>query len=258
MAATSERSSVRFETWIIISVLVIITALSWLYLFDMAAEMSAGGMKMPMEIPVWTPRYFLLMFVMWSVMMAGMMTPIVSPTVLIYAAVARKAARQNSPVAPTLIFVFGYLFIWTVFSLGATIAQFALDQAALLSPMMVSTSSWLGASLLIAAGVYQFLPIKKKCLSRCRSPVDFIARNWQKGHFGAFGMGIKHGVFCLGCCWVLMLLLFVGGVMNLLWIALIAAFVLVEKLLPGGDTGGRIVGVLMIVSGIIFVLYAGT
>ena len=236
------------DLWVVVAALVVITGLSWLYLINMAAGMA----MMPMGIPVWTPGYFLMMFVMWAVMMAGMMVPSVSPTVLIYAAVARKAEKDNSPVAPTIVFVSGYLFVWALFSLAATIAQFGLDNAALLSPMMVSTSPLLGAVLLIAAGLYQFFPFKASCLRRCRSPVDFIARNWKRGYFGAFSMGIKHGLFCLGCCWVLMLLLFVGGVMNLVWIALITGFVLLEKVLPLGDLGGRVVGIVMIVAGILF------
>ena len=205
-----------------------------------------------MQMREWDSQYFLMMFLMWSIMMVGMMLPSVTPTVLIYAAVARKAEKQSTPVAPTAVFVTGYFVIWTIFSLLATVAQWGLDRAALLSPMMVSSSVWLGALLLILAGVYQLLPIKDRCLSQCRSPFEFISKGWQKGFFGAFRMGIAHGLFCLGCCWVLMLLLFVGGVMNLLWIAIITVFVLLEKVLPMGDYGGRIMGVIMIAVGIAF------
>jgi predicted metal-binding membrane protein len=194
------------------------------------------------------------MFLMWAIMMVGMMLPSVAPTVLIYAAIARKAATGNTPVAPTGAFISGYVVIWIVFSLFATTAQWALDQAALLSPMMVSNSVGLGAVLIVTAGIYQWLPIKDKCLQQCRSPVDFITSHWQKGMTGAFRMGLSHGMFCLGCCWVLMSLLFVGGVMNLLWIAAITLFVLLEKILPLGDAGGRVMGLIMIATGAIIAL----
>ena len=229
-----------------------ITLLSWLYLYSMASSMS-----MPMGAMQIQPRsahYFLMMFLMWAIMMVGMMLPSVAPTVLIYAAIARKAATGNTPVAPTGAFISGYVVIWIVFSLFATTAQWALDQAALLSPMMVSNSVGLGAVLIVTAGIYQWLPIKDKCLQQCRSPVDFITSHWQKGMTGAFRMGLSHGMFCLGCCWVLMSLLFVGGVMNLLWIAAITLFVLLEKILPLGDAGGRVMGLIMIATGAIIAL----
>ncbi|MFQ5443833.1 MAG: DUF2182 domain-containing protein [Nitrospinales bacterium] len=202
-----------------------------------------------MQIQPWDAQYFLMMFLMWAVMMVGMMLPSVTPTVLIYAAVARKSAKEGHPAAPTGAFISGYIAMWILFSLFAALAQWGLDEAALLSPMMVSKSAGLGAGLLIAAGIYQWLPIKDQCLHQCRSPVEFISTHWRNGVMGAFRMGVSHGAFCLGCCWVLMALLFVGGVMNLLWIAAITLFVLLEKVLPLGDTGGRVVGLLMIVTG---------
>ena len=166
--------------------------------------------------------------------MTGMMLPSATPATLVYTAVARKAAREGTPVAPVAAFVTGYLFMWTLFSLGATLAQWGLERAALLSPMLVSTSPVLGASLLIAAGVYQLTPWKEACLEHCQSPVQFISQHWRSGGWGAFRMGLEHGAFCLGCCWVLMGLLFFGGVMNLVWIAGITLFVLLEKVLPFG------------------------
>lgn len=226
-----------------------ITLLSWIYLVKMAADMSMPEGMSPMQIPIWDFGYFWMMFLMWAVMMVGMMLPSVTPMVLIYAGVARKSAAQGMPVAPTGAFVSGYIAIWLIFSLFATLAQWGLDQATLLSPMMVSNSVSLGAALLIAAGIYQWLPIKDKCLHHCRSPVHFITTHWRPGSIGAFKMGLSHGAFCLGCCWVLMTLLFVGGVMNLLWIAAIALFVLLEKVLPFGDVSGRVMGLLMITAG---------
>ncbi len=221
--------------------------LAWLYLVSLAGDMS-GSMD-AMQIRPWDAKYFLMMFLMWAVMMVGMMLPSVTPTVLIFASVARKASAQGTPIAPTGAFVSGYAAMWIVFSLFLALAQWGLDEAALLSPMMVSNSVGLGAALLIAAGVYQWLPIKDKCLQQCRSPVEFISSHWRPGKLGAFRMGVSHGLFCLGCCWVLMGMLFVGGVMNLLWIAAITLFVLLEKILPVGAVGGRLMGLVMIVSG---------
>ena len=226
-----------------------ITLLSWLYLVKMAAGMSMSEGMPAIRMPAWDAVYFWMMFLMWAVMMIGMMLPSVTPMVLIYAGVARKSAGHGMPVAPIGAFVFGYIAMWLGFSMFATLAQWGLDQAALLSPMMVSNSVGLGAALLIAAGIYQWLPIKDKCLRHCRSPVHFIATHWRPGSIGAFKMGLSHGAFCLGCCWVLMSLLFVGGVMNLFWIAAIALFVLLEKVLPLGDVSGRVMGLLMVVAG---------
>lgn len=234
-----------------------VTLLAWLYLFSLATDMSAsmsGGLA-AMRIQSWDAQYFLMMFLMWAVMMVGMMLPSVTPAVLIYAAVARKAAKQGQPAGPTGAFISGYFCMWVTFSLFAAMAQWGLDRAALLSPMMVSRSPALGAGLLIAAGIYQWLPIKERCLRHCRSPVHFISTHWRDGVPGAFRMGVSHGAYCLGCCWVLMTLLFVGGVMNLLWIAAITLFVLLEKVLPLGDVGGRIMGLLMILTGGLFAFH---
>lgn len=230
-----------------------IAMLSWLYLIKTSVEMSEG---MPaMQIPAWDAVYFWMMFLMWAVMMIGMMLPSAIPMVLIYAGVARKSARQGIPVAPIGAFISGYIAMWLGFSLFATLAQWGLDRAALLSPMMVSNSVRLGAALLVATGIYQWLPIKDTCLQHCRSPVHFIATHWRPGSMGAFKMGISHGAFCLGCCWVLMSLLFVGGVMNLLWIAAISLFVLLEKVMPFGDVSGRVMGLLMVASGGLIAFY---
>jgi len=197
----------------------------------------------------WTATEFGLRLAMWAVMMVAMMVPTAAPMTLMYAAVARKAAAQHNPLAPTFVFVTGYIAMWTIFSLVATIAQHGLDQAALLSPMMVSRSAVFGAALLIAAGVYQLTPLKNACLRNCRAPAHFLSRYWRTGNLGAFRMGLRLGAYCVGCCWILMGLLFVGGVMNLLWIAAIAIFVLLEKTIPFGDVSGRFAGAAMILVG---------
>jgi predicted metal-binding membrane protein len=239
-----------------------ITVAAWVYVVVTAYRMDTGSASMtdqsmaPMMdaitgVQPWTATEFGLRLAMWAVMMVAMMVPTAAPMTLMYAAVARKSAAQHTPLAPTFVFVTGYIAMWTIFSLVATIAQHALDQAALLSPMMVSTSKRLGAALLIAAGVYQFTPLKNACLRNCRAPAHFLSRYWRVGRFGAFRMGLRLGAYCVGCCWILMGLLFVGGVMNLLWIAAIAAFVLLEKTLPFGDVSGKIAGVAMILVGVL-------
>lgn len=225
-----------------------VTALSWLYLIDMARDMGSVPMAM-MRMQAWTPQHFGMMLAMWVIMMAGMMLPSATPATLVYAAVARKARREGAPVAPVAAFVAGYLIMWALFSLAATLAQWGLDRAALLSPMLVSTSPVLGGALLVAAGGYQLTPFKDACLEHCRSPAHFIAGHWRPGTLGALRLGAEHGAWCLGCCWVLMGLLFVGGVMNLFWIAAITLFVLVEKIVPWGAGGGRFAGWGMIAAG---------
>ena len=231
-----------------------VTLLAWTYLLFEATGM--GDMSMPsmadmVRVQAWTPTDFLMMFLMWAVMMVGMMVPTAIPMTLVYAAVARKAAAEDSPLPPTALFVAGYIAMWTLFRVGATLAQWGLEQATLLSPMMVSTSPALGAGLLIAAGMYQLTPFKDSCLRHCRTPAHFLSRYWRQGMSGALRMGFEHGAYCLGCCWILMGLLFFGGVMNLLWIAAIAAFVLLEKVIPFGAQGGRVAGVAMILIGLL-------
>jgi predicted metal-binding membrane protein len=221
-----------------------VTALAWAWLL----AMPAGGEMMSMH--AWSALDFWLMFLMWAVMMVGMMLPSAAPMLLVYAAVVRKAQRQGAVLAPTALFATGYLLAWTLFSVGATLVQWALERAALLSPMMVSTSPLLGGVLLVGAGVYQLTPWKDACLQHCREPARFMAEHWRPGAVGALRMGMEHGLFCLGCCWVLMGLLFFGGVMNLLWIAAIALFVLLEKVLPGGPHAGRIGGGALVALGL--------
>jgi predicted metal-binding membrane protein len=197
----------------------------------------------------WTTTELGLRLGMWAAMMVAMMTPTAAPMTLVYAAVARKASRQASPVPPAFVFVAGYVVVWALFSVAATAAQKGLEHLALLSSTMASKSSLLGSVLLIGAGLYQLTPIKHACLKHCRAPAHFISQHWRSGPFGAFRMGSRLGTYCLGCCWMLMALLFVGGVMNLIWIATIAAFVLLEKIVPFGEAAGRVVGVTMILIG---------
>lgn len=220
------------DRYVVLIALAVIAILAWWYLIDMARGMDAmAGSEGMMQIQPWGPRYFTMMFVMWAVMMVGMMVPSAAPMILLYATVVRRQEKM-APYVSTCAFVAGYLLVWTGFSLVATVLQWLLSEASLLSPMMVSTSPVLGAGLLIAAGVYQLTPWKNACLSHCRSPLEFVMRHWRKGRAGALRMGTEHGIFCLGCCWLLMGILFFGGVMNILWIAAITIFVLLEKVIP--------------------------
>jgi predicted metal-binding membrane protein len=180
----------------------------------------------------WPPAHALAVYLMWFIMMIGMMLPSASPMILLFAAIARKRQAQPRSEFRTSAFVAGYLAIWGLFSAGAALAQWTFEMSRLLSPMMQSTSALFDGLLLVAAGIYQLTPLKQACLGRCSQPVSFLTQHWRGGTGGAFRMGIVHGSYCLGCCWFLMALLFVGGVMNLYWIAGIATFVLLEKVLP--------------------------
>jgi predicted metal-binding membrane protein len=197
----------------------------------------------------WDALHLALLFAMWAVMMVGMMLPSAAPTLLLYAALARKSDSSGSVALRVYAFAAGYLAIWTLFSLLATALQRVLVAALVLSPMMeVQNRAWAGG-LLVLAGIYQFTAAKRACLTACRSPVEFITRHWKPGRSGAFRMGLEHGLYCLGCCWALMLLLFVGGVMNLWVIAAITLFVLLEKIAPLGAQAGRLSGALLLLLG---------
>jgi predicted metal-binding membrane protein len=248
----------------ILASLIGVTAVSWLYLLHLAGQgmgqmagmdasmpdmpdMVAGAMSsMPMP---WTPVDFALMFAMWWVMMVGMMLPSASPMILTFATVSRRKRERAQPYIPAFVFTAGYLLVWGGFSLAATLAQWGLERAALMLPTMTTGSAVVGGIFCMAAGIYQWTPLKQACLAKCRSPLDFVVNRWRDGWAGALRMGAEHGAYCLGCCAVLMLLLFVGGVMNLLWVAAVAAFVFVEKLFPAGEWIARGGGVLMIAFG---------
>ena len=209
--------------------------------------MAAMGMTMQMA---WTSADAFFTFAMWVVMMIAMMAPAAAPILLLFAAArARRGERSVSPA--TAMFGLGYVVVWTGFSAAATLAQWALHQAALLSMAMATSSSRLSGAILIAAGIYQLTPWKSKCLTHCRSPLGFLMSCWRDGRLGAFRMGVRHGTFCLGCCWALMCVLFVVGVMNLIWVAALTVFVLVEKIGPRGAIVARVAGAALVVMGIV-------
>lgn len=235
--------------------LVVVVALCWSYLLTGAGTMQdMGGMAMPMSLWPWTMAHAALMFLMWLVMMTAMMLPGASPAILLYSHIS---ARSNAgPSAAPLLFALGYLAAWACFSLMAVLAQFLLEWVGLLSSMMEATSTALSGTLLVAAGFYQLTPLKRACLQACRSPLDFLMLHWQPGKAGALKMGIQHGAYCVACCWALMLLLFVGGVMNLAWILSIALYVLAEKLVPGGRRFAWAGGAVLIAAGAFFLARA--
>jgi len=228
-----------------------VTALAWLYLVVIAGMTSMADMA---RLRPWTGAEAVMMFIMWAVMMVGMMLPSATPMVLLYARVCRKSLDMAAP--DTGAFVMGYVAVWTLFSAAATALQWGLEQAALLSPTMTSASPFFAGMVLVLAGLYQWTPAKQACLSRCRSPVEFLSTHWRPGAGGAFAMGLRHGAFCVGCCWALMALLFVGGVMNLLWVALITVFVLLEKVVPFGHGVGKTAGALLALAGLAVIVAA--
>jgi predicted metal-binding membrane protein len=242
----------RRDRTVVIGGLASVVLLSWLYLLRGAGiDMHAmADMAMPMAMTPWTAGYFALIVSMWGVMMAAMMLPSAAPMILLYTTIARRRrARGDTAVAVAGVFALGYVAVWMAFSLTAAALQWGLDAATLLSPMMATTSIAAAGLVLVAAGLYQWTPLKQACLRQCQSPLDFILGNWREGARGALIMGLRHGLYCLGCCWMLMLLLFVGGVMNLLWIAGLGLFILVEKTAPGGQWLGRVAGAGLIAWG---------
>jgi len=246
-------SLLKRDRLLIIAGLIGLTALAWGYMIHEASAMTltgvccCAGLKMSgPDTNAWSVATVVPLFLMWSEMMVAMMLPSAAPMILTFAMVNRKRREQEGPFVPAGIFALGYLAIWTAFSALAATGQWTLHGAALLSPVMASTSPFLAGLLLIVAGVFQFTPIKNACLAHCRSPLSFLLTDWREGTRGAFLMGLKHGAYCAGCCWILMALLFVVGVMNMWWVAIIAVFVLLEKIAPKELYLGKVAGALLV------------
>jgi predicted metal-binding membrane protein len=252
----------RRDRIVVVTGLAGVSLVAWAYLFYVVRRMGTAGelgamdmapeMAMP-QMQGWGAVDLLLLLIMWAVMMVAMMLPSASPLILIFARANREKGGRRV-VGSGGILLLGYLLVWAGFSIVATMAQWGLHRAALLSPRMVSASPVLGGLLLVAAGIFQFTPLKRACLVRCRSPLNFLMSDWREGPWGTFVMGSKHGAYCVGCCWMLMALLFVAGVMNLLWVAAIAGLVFVEKVAPGGELIGRIAGAALLVAGIALIV----
>ena len=252
---------------IVMAGLALLSAICWAWIIVgagtgmSAASMSTWqfpppvGMDSMMMGGNWGTSYFVLMFAMWWIMMIAMMVPSATPMVLLYARVCRHAQKrgtmESTPI-PTAAFTAGYVLSWLAFSAVAVLLQWALEKMGLFHSMMMwSTSTTLSAAFLLLAGLYQLSPLKRACLEHCRSPVEFLSRNWRNGSGGALLMGLHHGIYCVGCCWILMALLFAGGVMNLVWIAGLAILVLLEKLIPQGQTFARVIGASLMLAGAI-------
>lgn len=255
------------ERVVVVCALAFVIAAAWVWIAvgagtGIGAAMNDMRMQMPgmtmgtMMSPAWTPGYAALIFSMWWTMMLAMMLPSATPTLLLFARVNRKEKSAGKPYVPTAIFAAGYMTIWGAFSGVAALLQWRLEQLDALSPMMASTSVWLGGTILVAAGLWQLTPIKTVCLRHCRAPMSFLAGSWRPGWPGAFRMGLEHGAYCLGCCWFLMGLLFFGGIMNLYWIAGLAVFILVEKTIPMGRWLSRSAGAALVVWGLILLVSA--
>src|SRR5215470_1551681 len=264
MTDSSLEAVLRRDFLIVAGALAAVAAVAWAYVLWLAADMEMGGMDMtgyrmipagigimaPANAP-WTTIEFAFVFVMWAVMMVGMMAPSAAPMILMYARVGRQGRAEGRPLAATGWFAAGYFLVWIGFSLAATTVQWGFERAALLDSQMTSISNVLGGIVLILAGVYQWTPLKDACLAQCQTPLGFLMRHggFRSDAAGCLMLGIRHGAYCVGCCWLLMTLLFVGGVMNVLWIALLALLVLVEKLAPFGRWVARIAGIACVTAG---------
>jgi predicted metal-binding membrane protein len=264
MTDTALEAALRRDRLFVAGALTIVVALTWGYVIWLAHDMDMGGMDMagfrmvpaglgimlPANTP-WTVIEFAYVFAMWAVMMVGMMAPSAAPMILMYARVGRQGRAEGKPFAATSWFTAGYFLAWSAFSLAATFVQWTFDRAALLDPRMASASNVLGGIVLIAAGVYQWTPFKDVCLVQCQTPFQFLMRHggFRSDVPGCLLLGLRHGGYCVGCCWVLMALLFVGGVMNVLWIALLALLVLLEKVTPVGRLIARAAGAACVATG---------
>lgn len=283
MADTGLETFLKRDRVIVVVSLLALTGVTWLYILWLAAGMDAmavmppsgNGMSGDMTMDMgtgddmdmslgamasmadvashpWSATTFGYAFVMWAVMMVGMMTPSATPMILLYARVGRQAALDDKPFAATGFFAGGYLSAWVLFAALATLGQWLLEAALLLTPMLVSASRILSGIILISVGLFQWTPLKDACLRQCQAPLMFIQNHggFRRDAGGAYRLGLLHGLYCVGCCWALMALLFIGGVMNVLWIAAIAIFVLAEKVVPGGRMLSRIAGGLIVMAGL--------
>ena len=257
VVASIDRLIRRDRLWVGLG-LVATIVLAWIYLLREAAAMEAMAAEVRrhaamgmfgVSMRVWDGSDWVALFAMWSVMMAGMMLPSASPVILLVLG-AYRLRRDAQARAAAVAFVGGYLLMWTAFSAAAAGGQLALHRAAVLNDEMRLRSALLSGVVLLLVGVYQWLPVKNRCLVRCQAPLAFLTQRWRAGVSGGLSMGLQHGAYCVGCCWLLMTLLFVLGVMNLTWVAALATFVLFEKLSSTGVLLGRLAGVAAVCCGI--------
>ena len=240
-AADALEAILKRDRALVLGGLAFLSVLAWAATAQMARTLPHGhsvaapvpGLTLP-HAGAWGGAELTILFVMWAVMMAAMMLPSTAPMVLVFSTISRKQAGMGDPVVPAAAFLAGYVLVWTGFSALGTLAQWALQRMAWLTPAGESASPFFGGILLLMAGVFQWTPWKEACLSKCRSPLGFLMTRWRRGTGGALRMGLEHGAFCVGCCWALMALMFVAGMMNLLWLAVLAIFCLLEKVVPAG------------------------
>jgi predicted metal-binding membrane protein len=246
----------RRDRWLTIGGLALVVVIASAYVLhgagmDMSAlDMTRMPRDMEMAQPAWTLQYTALMFAMWWLMMIAMMLPSATPILLLVASLNRRASPDRRPYGATALFAFGYLAAWASFSVVAVAVQAWLSANGTLTSMLHVGEGALAGGMLLAAGLWQLTPQKRACLRICRSPAHFLATRRRSGHSGAVAMGAEHGAYCVGCCWLMMTLLFIGGIMNLYWIAGLAAYALVEKLLPAGERVARITGAILIGGGL--------
>jgi predicted metal-binding membrane protein len=242
----SVRAYARLATGLALALLAALTVLAWRYLIGAASQVPVG------HVATHAPAiaFVAMAIAMWSVMMVAMMLPGAAPMIVTFSTVVRRRAPSRTGLAPTGLFVAGYLAVWTGFSVVAAVAQWALHANALLDGAIGRTGPLLGAGLLMVAGVFQWTALKEACLTKCRTPLSFVLTEWRDGWRGAFVMGLRHGAFCVGCCWALMLLMFVGGVMSLVWMGGLAVYMLAEKVVPGGARLSRAGGLVLIAAGV--------
>ena len=257
----------KHDRAVVYAALFLVIVLAWIYTFaGVGMSMNAFEMtRMPdilfkdyqalLPATQWTINNFFIMLTMWWLMMVAMMLPSATPVILLACALNRRSDSSRLPYGKTFYFVSGYLLIWFIFSLIAVIAHWQLEQMGILTSMMQNSSKTMAAGLLIAAGIWQFTPIKQACLKYCRSPVIFLTQYRRPGNKGALLMGMHHGVFCLGCCWFLMCLIFVICIMNVYWLIGLTVFVLIEKTFAHGPLFGQIAGLGFILSGAVLLIF---
>lgn len=254
----------RPDRVVVAALLLLVAMLAWAFTVHQARLMDAMDAAMWRDMnmsmngmePSWTLIDAALVFVMWSAMMAAMMVPGAAPMIAAFATINRRRREREAPYVPTAVFLAGYLVVWSGFSLIATGLQYVLQKAELLTTMMQSASHVFSAALFFAAGLYQFSPLKERCLAYCRSPDGFILSEWRDGALGAAVMGLRHGLFCMGCCAALMVLLFAVAVMDLRWVAALTVLVTAEKLLPSAKFWRRAIGAALIAAGAGFAVAA--
>jgi predicted metal-binding membrane protein len=245
-------SLLQREQMLAFSCLAMVILISWAYmLHHMSGEMSGSGMEITVACLAHRgPGTIAHSFIMWTIMMVAMMFPSATPMILMFTIVNQQQGKTQRPLMPTGLFVLGYFLVWTVYSALASMVQWGFHTSALLSHNLAITSPLLGGVFLVAAGVFQWTPFREACMAKCRSPLGFLMAEWREGRLGALVMGLKHGLNCVGCCWLLMLLSFVLGIMNILWMALVTVFMLGEKAYPGSQWVSRATGLVLVAWGL--------